>query len=373
MNPGSFAGMGNPGLARAAAMGNRIEQMIAASSTWTAPVTGEYLIFAVGAGGSGAAQDVATSSGQGYQATGGGAGGLAVKRVFLQAGTQLGITIGAGGAGVAVNNNGNNGGDTTVNGGGVSLFAQGGRGGTRVAGGTGNNTTSGALGGIASGGDWNYQGGSSGDATTFANFAGGLCSAYSGGGAVAWHGVGYRGGNATASDNSHNSPSGITFRAYGGGAGIGGRGGDATVQTSQGGTNVSVGGGGSSAQAGNDAIQVGVPGTIVNGAAALGFAESANASVTNASGLTPATTSIFQLTGTGTAGSQNAVQPGPGAGYGGNNLNNVVSGIFGGGGGYQAAYTGTQAMGRGGGTGGNYTTSYAAGNGVVFIVWSYAA
>ncbi|MFN9951854.1 MAG: hypothetical protein ACK55I_02050, partial [bacterium] len=82
MNPGTFAGISNPGLALAASVGNRIEQMIAASMTWTAPITGDYLIFAVGAGGSGAASAPSGAT----RTSGAGAGGLAIRRVRLNAG-----------------------------------------------------------------------------------------------------------------------------------------------------------------------------------------------------------------------------------------------------------------------------------------------
>jgi hypothetical protein len=357
MNPGTFQGISNPALYRVRSMPTPIEQMITASTTWTAPITGTYLIFAVGAGGSGAARPAGTpGSNQVTCTTGGSAGGLAIKSAFLSAGTRLSITIGAGGAAVTSTSFGNNGGSTIVTGGGVSLNAGGGRGGTTdffsISG-----TTVGSAGGTASGGDWNFTGGASGD-TSGTTASGGRCEAYSGGGAVAWYGTGYRGGAATCSANfgTFNSD------AYAGGAGIGGRGGDASATQTTGSSTIAVSGGGSSSQAGSDVSAVNSGGTTINGATVYGFVTFSAGNAWSAA----APFSVFNLTGNG--GNPAGSNPGPGGGTAGNNSNSS-SGIFAGGG----ACSGQNALfgtGLGAGSGASNSTTAKGGDGVVFIVWS---
>lgn len=147
------------------------EKVFLTSTTWTVPVTGKYLVTAIGGGGSGAA---------GVQTTffigSGAAGGLAQALVPLAAGTVLTITCGAGGAAVAGSTTataGNNGGTTTVTGDVLNLIANGGQGGV-----TNFNTTS-ASGGTASNGN-------------VMNVTGG--NGRRGGGAVGVYGTGYSGG-----------------------------------------------------------------------------------------------------------------------------------------------------------------------------------
>ena len=116
---------------------------ILSSMSWTAPVSGDYLITAIGGGGAGGSGGSAAKSA--------GAGGLAQSLVKLTAGDSLTIVCGAGGVGVT-NASGGNGGTTTVTGPGVSLTANGGGGGT---------LTDGGAGGTASGGNiMNVTGGS---------------------------------------------------------------------------------------------------------------------------------------------------------------------------------------------------------------------
>jgi hypothetical protein len=186
MNFGTFQGAGNPALYKALSMPARIEQMIAASQTWVAPVTGNYIIFAVGAGGSGAAKTANTGFGIGNRATGGGAGGLAIKSAFLTAGTSSSLSRLARGARAF---------PPPTTGTAAALLASlaaafrcnagGGSGGTHAELNQNTVTTNGAAGGTASGGDWNFTGGSGGNATTQMT-TDGNGAAYSGGGAVAW-------------------------------------------------------------------------------------------------------------------------------------------------------------------------------------------
>lgn len=192
------------------------QQVVMASRVWTCQIAGDYLLTAIGPGGSGA---LAPASGNGRGATGGQAGGLAQKRVSLNAGDQLTLTIGAGGAAQATAGaNGNAGGVTTVVGAGVNLVANGGEGGKTAPAGAG--TIPGAsAGGTASGGDINVTGGGSGSATVAAVAS---CMAVTGGGAVGVYGTGYASGNASSSGG---------FIARTGGAGVGGNSGDATSST----------------------------------------------------------------------------------------------------------------------------------------------
>lgn len=124
------------------------QRVYQASTTFTVPQDGDYLITAIGGGG-GSENDP--------NANGSGAGGLAQSLVSLTAGTVLTLTIGAGGLRVS-------GGNTTVTGSGLTtLTANGGNQGTVAAGGAG---------GTASGGNvMNVTGGDGG--TTFAFRTGG--------------------------------------------------------------------------------------------------------------------------------------------------------------------------------------------------------
>jgi hypothetical protein len=126
------------------------------SGSFTTPVSGKYLITAIGGGGGGGA----------VGERGGGAGGLAQSLVSLSSGVVLTLTVGAGGAG---GNPGVAGGTTTVTGSGITtLTANGGAGGAGTGG----------AGGTASGGNiMNVTGGSAGN------------GAYFGGGAVGVYGT----------------------------------------------------------------------------------------------------------------------------------------------------------------------------------------
>ena len=97
----------------------------ATSGSYTLPYDAVVVVGIVGAGGSGGANT---------QATGGNSGPCGLKRLQLQAGDLIEVTIGAGGAGVTGGANGNAGGTTTVKVNGVIvLSATGGEGGLHAA------------------------------------------------------------------------------------------------------------------------------------------------------------------------------------------------------------------------------------------------
>lgn len=177
-------------------------RVFATSGSFTPPATGEYVVYVVGGGGSGAAHRGTTDG----TATGGAAGGLAIKKLTLSSSVTYTVTVGAGGAAITVatantSTNGNAGGASSFSGSGITtITANGGSGGT-----AGTTDQSGASGGSASGGDYNITGGGSG--ATFGN------NTATGGGAVGWYGVGYSSGTATATGGS--------TAAGSGGAGVG--------------------------------------------------------------------------------------------------------------------------------------------------------
>jgi hypothetical protein len=205
MNPGTFQGAGTGVIQQG---GFPRQAVISSSMTWTAPYTGRYLVIAIGGGGGGSGSgNVAASH------SGGGAGGICFKSVYLGAGAQLTVTIGAGGTGGNYAA-GNAGGSTYVYGPNLNLVANGGSGGNRNTGAG----SSGGAGGNATGGDNNYSGGRGGNSNSV--------SGQTGGGAVAFYGIAYNGGNTNASSTAT------------GGGGIGGHGGtcNSTTTVSVGGT-----------------------------------------------------------------------------------------------------------------------------------------
>lgn len=158
------------------------------STNFTVPDSGNYLIIAVGAGGSGGAVRV-TPNPVFSRATGGAAGGTCIKLVSLTASDVYSIVIGAGGLGVSTPSVGNPGGNTTVIGTNVSLTASGGEGGA---------ADSLAIGGTASGGDLNYTGGNGGSITISTIGRSGA----TGGGAPGLNGTGGHGGDVTSSTST---------------------------------------------------------------------------------------------------------------------------------------------------------------------------
>jgi len=145
---------------------------ISCSDTWTPQFTGTARVYVIGAGGSGGA---CASPSPTARATGGGAGGMAMKTIDVVAGCTWTATIGSGGSCVSgPSTNGNAGGISCFTDGTTTLIGCGGAGGC-----TGN--ASAALGGCASGGDVNIQGGCGGNPP----------SSSTGGGAVGLLGIGY--------------------------------------------------------------------------------------------------------------------------------------------------------------------------------------
>lgn len=144
-----------------------VERVFVTSQTFVTPISGRYLVTAIGPGGSGSAT--------GQYSSAGGAGGLAQSLWKLPAGFSLVLTMGAPGALINAGGNvtGNDGGTTTVTGTGLTtLTANGGKGGTA------DYTVALANGGTASGGNiMNVTGGKGGR----------------GGGAVGVYGVSYDG------------------------------------------------------------------------------------------------------------------------------------------------------------------------------------
>ncbi|GJE45382.1 hypothetical protein F6X53_11410 [Methylobacterium soli] len=198
--------------------------ILKASQTWTAPFDCRARVTVVGPGASGGV--ARAGSGIPAAATGGGAGGLAIKSFSATAGQSFTATLGAGGVGVTLaaspttnSQAGLAGGVSSFTGNGLNVVANsGGPGQASTAGGT----VPGATGGTATGGDYNYTGGGSGPATSTSGVAA------TGGGAVAWFGVAYASGSVNIT----------TGLAATGGAGVGGKSADATA------TSVFTGGGG---------------------------------------------------------------------------------------------------------------------------------
>lgn len=136
-----------------AAGGVPIQYNTNTSGSFTTPVSGKYLITAIGGGGGGG----------GTGARGGGAGGLAQSLVSLSSGVVLTLTVGAGGAGGYP---GTAGGTTTVSGSGIT---------TLTANGGAISTGTGGAGGTASGGNiMNVTGGSAGNGDYFGGGAVGV-------------------------------------------------------------------------------------------------------------------------------------------------------------------------------------------------------
>ena len=208
-----------------------MERVFTASTTWTPPFNCRAYVTVIGPGGSGASRRN-TSNGTAMAASGGGAGGCAKSLLDLSASVTYTITVGAGGASVQ-GANGNNGGANSVFSGSdiTDMTANLGNGGSQ-SGGTGTvSSQAGGTGGAASGGNlWNVTGGAGGSAEISSWSSNGDHYASGGGGAAGILGTAYRGGNALC------STAGWDRMALGGGAGVGGRGGDATVTAGNGGS-----------------------------------------------------------------------------------------------------------------------------------------
>jgi hypothetical protein len=175
---------------------NDLQIIIPESISWTSPISGPAIVTCIGGGASGGA---AYSSGGVAAAVGGSAGGTAKKKVTLVKDQSYTVTIGAGGAAVTSSVDGtpvdgNDGGDTTFTDG-ASLTIVGG-GGNKGMGRASAGTVTGATGGTGTGGDLNFTGGSSGDAT---------CTSFrarSGGGSVGLFADGHNSGDAVETDGT---------------------------------------------------------------------------------------------------------------------------------------------------------------------------
>ena len=308
------------------------------SGTFTAVKTGWHRVTVVGGGGSGALswRDVDTQQ----RATGGGAGGFALKEFWAAAGASYTVTVGAGGTtpGSRTTNGvtaGSAGGTSSFVGPGVSITCTGGTGGTAVNGTVG--TTTGAAGGTATGGDVNYTGGASGNVQ---NTGTGLAA--SGGGAVGVRATGAASGAAVA---------GGSYAAATGGAGTGGSSGAATSSSANSRT-----GGGGSAGAGTDCTN------NVGGAAGAGFTSLTVSQLNSAGGdATSGTAGAVAGNGGGGSGAGGtgtgtpSIFAGSGACANTNNSATSVAGGRGAGSGavalYDATLTPYTATGRAGGAG----------------------
>lgn len=215
---------------------------IRSMGTFVARRTGWHRITVVGSGGRGG---IAIISGGGLsgKATGGGAGGMAVGMRFLVAGVTYTVSPGArltsatqgsgpsavaGAAGNASSFSGPNILTITANGGGAGQASN-------VSGAT----VAGAVGGTASGGDYNMQGGGSGSITALVDGS----AAATGGGAVGIQGSpGYSSGDISVT--GYTSASGAYYFATGG-AGTGGNSPGITVAGLPATSSILTGGGGS--------------------------------------------------------------------------------------------------------------------------------
>ena len=196
------------------------------SATWIAPRDGLVRFHSKGADGSGGVAMGNGAVGRCVAASGGGAGGYAVRTVYVKAGDSFALSPGARAA-VPTNGTttgafpGSDGGATTVSGPGVSITCNGGTGGHATSA-TSTAVAASAPGGTATGGDINYTGGASGAAT--ATSTTGAPSAATGGGAFGYRGNAPKSGDATATDTGNGAISAAT-----GGAGVGGNSGNATA------------------------------------------------------------------------------------------------------------------------------------------------
>lgn len=212
-------------------------KMLLSSGTFNPEVTGMHRAILVGAGGTGAL-NLYNSGGTNIavNASGGGAGGLSIVDFYAIAGSAYSFVAGAPGAAILGNSPaaGNSGGASTFSGPGISLTCNGGGGGNFNS--QLNLAVAGAVGGTAFGGDYNYQGGGSGTCSATGVGSNGVVFQASGGGAVAWNGIGYSSGDVSASLRANGT-------AASGGASPGGRSGSIAYAGGTGGSILTAGAG----------------------------------------------------------------------------------------------------------------------------------
>lgn len=228
--------------AAAASFANQQTFSTPGSTTWSKPSSGAWVLIEIWAGGgSGGAR----GSGQNGNASGGGGGGYnKILMRLAQLPSTLSLVIGAGGAAVSGNTNGNDGGATTVTASGqLILTAAGGVKGSQIGNGQGITGGAGGSPSAAPGGFNVGPGGGGGDGTNggTASDANGDPSVYGGGGGAGLSSIGSqagtgglsvfagKGGNATI-----NGPGEAGVAPAGGGAGghngnISGKGGDGRI------------------------------------------------------------------------------------------------------------------------------------------------
>ena len=200
------------------------ERIFQYSTTWSPPFNCKAYVTVIGAGGAGASS-LMNNSGTAYCAAGGGAGGCAKSLLNLSSSVTYTITIGAGGASVGTTNDGGDASGNSVFSGSdiTTMTCTGGDGGETGVGAEVISTKNGGAGGTATGGNiWEVTGGVGGSSTCSFFIANGVHIAAGGGGAAGILGESFRGGNAL------NSVTGYDKISLAGGAGVGGRGGDAT-------------------------------------------------------------------------------------------------------------------------------------------------
>ena len=200
------------------------ERVFANSRTWSPPFNCRAYVTVIGPGGSGGSAR-GTNADRAHAASGGGGGGCAKSLLILDSSVTYTITIGAGGASVSGAAGNAGGANSVFSGTGISTMTAnlGGAGAASADQTTTISTQAGGTGGAASGGTlWNVTGGAGGSATISYYVNSGGHAAAGGGGAAGILGEAFRGGNALLSN------AGSDKIALGGGAGVGGRGGDAT-------------------------------------------------------------------------------------------------------------------------------------------------
>lgn len=259
------------------------------SVVYTATKTGWHKISMTGGSGSaGAANSYAPGNLAAAIATGAGAGGFASGMRYLVAGQSYVVVVGTGGASVTATGNGassvavngNDGNATSFSGTGITTMTANGGGGGRAS--TAMNTSvPGGVGGTATGGDMNVKGGDGGAAIS----AAANCLA-TGGGAVGLQGVSYNGGDVTQTG----AASGM--RGASGGAGVGGKGGNAvlnnTIDTASSGGGA--GGPGSTVTNGvGDGSSIGVDWAGQGGVVVLARNQLANAAGSGRAAISPET------------------------------------------------------------------------------------
>ena len=210
------------------------EWLFQSSASWVPPYDCRAYVTVIGPGGSGGSYKDATAH-ESYVASGGGAGGCAKSLLRLDSSVTYTINVGAGGASVdnAVGSAG--GANSEFQGSDIDNMAGNlGSGGLKEGNAGTISLKAGGAGGTATGGTiFNCTGGAggSGEVVTYSNA--GIHIASGGGGAAGIFGKSYRGGNAICNTG------GADKVAIGGGAGVGGNGGDVTSTGSYG-----LGGGG---------------------------------------------------------------------------------------------------------------------------------